>query len=113
MFKRTHNCCELTEKDIGKQVCLSGWVNTWRDHGGVVFIDLRDREGITQIVFKPDKQKGLHSESRKLRAESVISIKGLVEARPQGTVNEKLRTGKIEVTVEELAILNVSATPPF
>ncbi|MEA3305270.1 MAG: aspartate--tRNA ligase [Candidatus Omnitrophota bacterium] len=115
MFTRTHNCCELTEKDIGKKVCLSGWVNTWRDHGGVVFIDLRDREGVTQVVFKSDGDKGknTHPESRKLRTEYVISVKGTVEARPRGTVNEKLRTGKIEIAAEETEILNASAAPPF
>lgn len=113
MSKRTHNCGQLTDKDIGKKVCLSGWVDTWRDHGGVTFIDLRDREGVTQIVFNPDRDKKLHSQSRKLRAEFVISIKGVVEARPKGTVNTKLKTGKVEVAVKEIEILNVAASPPF
>jgi aspartyl-tRNA synthetase len=113
MFKRTHNCGELTDKDIGKKVSLSGWVNTWRDHGGVTFIDLRDREGVTQIIFNPDKNKKLHGESRKLRTEYIISIKGLVEARPKGTVNTKLKTGKIEVVAQELEVVNISNTPPF
>ena len=113
MFKRTHNCGELTDKDIGKKVCLSGWVDTWRDHGGVVFIDLRDRVDVTQIVFNPDKDRKLHSESRKLRTEYVISVKGAVEARPKDTENTNLKTGKIEVLAEEMEILNVSATIPF
>ncbi|MBL7070583.1 MAG: aspartate--tRNA ligase [Candidatus Omnitrophica bacterium] len=113
MFRRTHNCGELTDKDIGKNVSLAGWVNTWRDHGGVVFIDLRDREGLTQIVFNPDKDKKLHSESRKLRTEYVISVKGKVGARPEGTVNAKLKTGKIEIAVEELEVLNTANPPPF
>ncbi|MBN1871502.1 MAG: aspartate--tRNA ligase [Candidatus Omnitrophica bacterium] len=113
MFKRTHNCGELTDRDIGKEVALSGWINTWRDHGGVVFIDLRDREGITQIVFNPDSNKDLHKESRKLRTEYVISVKGKVGSRPEGTVNTKLKTGKIEVVVSDMDILNTSATPPF
>jgi aspartyl-tRNA synthetase len=113
MFKRTHNCCELTDKDIGKKVCLAGWVDTWRDHGGVVFIDLRDREGVTQIVFNPDKNKKLHQESGRLRTEYVISIKGLVEARPKDTANTKLKTGKIEVLAEEMEILNSAVPPPF
>ena len=91
MFKRTHNCGELTHKDIGKKVSISGWVDTWRDHGGVVFIDLRDREGVTQAVFNPDKNKKLHTESRKLRAEYVISVKGLVEARPKDTAKSPKR----------------------
>jgi len=113
MLKRTHNCGELTDQAIGKEVTLSGWVDTWRDHGGVVFIDLRDREGKTQIVFNPDEDKDLHARSRRLRAEFVISVKGLVRARPQGTVNEKLKTGRIEVVVGEMEILNAAVTPPF
>ena len=113
MFKRTHNCGELADKDIGREVCLSGWVDTWRDHGGVVFIDLRDREGVTQIVFNPDKDKNLHAESRRLRTEYVISVKGVVEPRPEGAENNKLKTGKIEVATREMEILNVAATPPF
>jgi len=113
MFQRTHSCGELTEEDIGKEISLAGWVNTWRDHGGVVFIDLRDREGLTQIVFNPDKNKKLHSESRKLRTEYVISVKGRVGARPEGTVNPKLKTGSIEIEVEGLEVLNTANTPPF
>jgi len=113
MFKRTHNCGELTEKDIGKSVCLAGWVDTWRDHGGLLFIDLRDREGVTQTVFNPDKDKGLHSESKKLRTEYVIAVKGRVEARPKDMENRKLKTGGIEVAVEEMELLNTSATSPF
>lgn len=113
MFKRTHNCGELTDKDTGKEVCLSGWVNTWRDHGGVVFLDLRDREGVTQIVFNPDIDRNLHAESRKLRTEYVIAVKGRVEARPPGAQNLKLKTGKIEVLAKEMEVLNTAATPPF
>jgi len=113
MFKRTHTCGELTEKDFGKKACIAGWVNTWRDHGGLVFIDLRDREGITQIVFNPEKNKALHAESRRLRTEYVIAVKGPVEPRPEGTENTKLKTGKVEIAVEELEILNTAEPPPF
>ena len=113
MFKRTHNCGEIMDKDIGKKICLSGWIDTWRDHGGVVFIDLRDKEGVTQIVFNPDKDKKLHAESRKLRTEYVVSVKGAVEARPKGMINNKLKTGKVEVEAEEMELLNVSETAPF
>lgn len=113
MFKRTHSCGELTEKDLGKNACIAGWINTWRDHGGLVFIDLRDREGLTQIVFNPEKNKTLHTESRRLRSEYVIAVKGTVEARPKGTENPKLKTGKIEIAVGELEILNAAEPPPF
>jgi len=105
MFKRTHSCGELSEKDLGKEACIAGWVDTWRDHGGLVFIDLRDREGVTQIVFNPKKNKTLHTGSRKLRTEYVIAVKGLVEPRPKGTENTKLKTGKIEIAVDEMEIL--------
>ncbi len=113
MFKRTNGCAELTDKDIGREVSLSGWVDTWRDHGGVMFIDLRDRGGVTQIVFNPDRDKKLHAESRKLRAEYVISVKGVVEARPKDTENLKLKTGRIEVAAKELEVLNTSIASPF
>ncbi|MDD5680585.1 MAG: aspartate--tRNA ligase [Candidatus Omnitrophica bacterium] len=113
MFKRTHSCGELTEKDMGKKVCIAGWVDTWRDHGGLMFIDLRDKEGLTQIVFNPEKNKELHADSRKIRSEYVIAVKGLVESRPKGTENPKLKTGKIEIAVDEIDILNNAEPPPF
>ncbi|MBU4376209.1 MAG: aspartate--tRNA ligase [Candidatus Omnitrophica bacterium] len=113
MFKRTHSCGELTEKDFGKKAALCGWVHTWRDHGGLVFIDLRDRDGMTQIVFNPEKNKEMHTESRKLRSEYVVAVKGIVEPRPKGTENNKLKTGKVEVAVEELKVLNTAEPPPF
>ncbi|MFH0839485.1 MAG: aspartate--tRNA ligase [Candidatus Omnitrophota bacterium] len=113
MFERTHSCGELTEKDFGKKAALCGWVHTWRDHGGLVFIDLRDRDGMTQIVFNPEKNKEMHTESRKLRSEYVVAVKGIVEPRPKGTENNKLKTGKVEVAVEELKVLNTAEPPPF
>src|SRR3989339_697311 len=113
MLKRTHSCGELTEKDFGKKAVLCGWVHTWRDHGGLVFLDLRDRGGITQVVFNPEKKEHLHTESRKLRSVYVVAIKGLVEPRPKGTENNKLKTGKVEVAVEEMEVLNTAEPPPF
>ena len=110
---RTHICNELREKDIAKDVTLCGWVHSSRDHGGLLFIDLRDFSGITQIVFNPEKDKRLHSKAKELRSESVILVKGKVEKRPDGTENKKVPTGNIEVVVSLLEILNASETPPF
>lgn len=109
---RTHTCGELTEKDIGKSATLCGWVGARRDHGNIVFIDLRDAYGITQLIFNL-KEKELKQEAEGLRPEFVIEVKGKVEARPKGTVNDKIPTGRIEVLVEELKILNKALTPPF
>ncbi len=110
---RTHTCGELNDSNINKEVTLCGWVNTRRDHGSLIFIDLRDRYGLTQVVFDPKKDKALHTDAHKLRPEYVASIKGIVEARPEGTINTKIPTGKIEVTAKGLEILSASATPPF
>lgn len=109
---RTHTCGELTEKEIGKHVTLCGWVGSRRDHGNITFIDLRDAYGITQLIFNlKDKKLGLEAEG--LRSEFVIEVKGVVEKRPKGTDNDKIPTGKVEVLVEELKILNRALTPPF
>ncbi len=112
-LRRTHTCGQLREGDAGKQVTLCGWVNTWRDHGGLVFIDLRDRYGLTQVVFDPDAGKELHDVGRSLRTEYVVAVRGTVSARPQGTRNPKLDTGAIEVRAEQVELLNKSETPPF
>lgn len=111
-LKRTHHCSQLTEKDLGKEVVLMGWVDRRRDHGGVIFIDLRDREGRTQIVFNPEKNKDTHAKAEGLRNEFVVAVKGIVEPRPEGMINEKLPTGKIEVAISEIRLLNMSRTPP-
>ncbi|MFH1778898.1 MAG: aspartate--tRNA ligase [Candidatus Omnitrophota bacterium] len=112
-MRRTHTCGELTKKDIGKKVLLCGWVHKRRDHGGLIFIDLRDREGITQIVFNPKKSKDLHEAAGALRSEYVIAIEGEVEKRPKGTENPRLKTGEVEVAINKLIVLNPSLTPPF
>jgi aspartyl-tRNA synthetase len=110
---RTHTCGELTKKDAGKNVELSGWVYRRRDHGGVIFIDLRDRYGLTQIKFNPEIEKDVWGEADKLRDEWVVNIKGQVVLRPDDMINQKLATGEIEVAVSELKILSESKTPPF
>lgn len=110
---RTHTCGELTKKDTGKTVELCGWVHHRRDHGGIIFIDLRDRYGLTQITFDPQANKEAHKEADKLRGEWVIRVRGEVAARPPEMVNPKLKTGAIEVEAQELEILNKSQTPPF
>jgi aspartyl-tRNA synthetase len=113
MLKRTHNCGQLRLEDAGLKVVLAGWVNSYRDHGNLVFIDLRDREGLTQVVFNPETQPEAHKAARTLRCEWVIAIEGAVEPRSEGMENPKLSTGDIEVSVEKLEILNTSKTPPF
>ncbi len=113
-IKRTHNCGELRAAHAGQTVRLNGWVGQWRDLGGLSFIDLRDRYGITQIVFHPETvDKETMEIAAALRAETVIGIEGAVQKRPEGTVNKKLPTGEIEVSVTRLVVLNKSKTPPF
>ncbi len=111
-LKRTHTCGELTEKNTGEEVVLNGWVASRRDLGGVIFIDLRDRYGITQVIFKEDDQK-LHEKAEELRTEYVIGIRGKVARRTEGNVNEELETGTIEINTEELVIYSRAATTPF
>ena len=111
--KRTHTCGELRKDHLGKTVTLTGWVDVRRDLGGVVFIDLRDRYGKTQVVFAPQHNQQAHEIAQSLRSEYVISVTGTVENRPDGTVNPDLSTGEIDVAGTELTILNKAETPPF
>ena len=112
-YRRTHTCGELRKTDVGSQVTLSGWVNRRRDHGGLIFIDLRDRYGLTQLVFDPEKNPSIHAEAEKLRGEWVISVKGLVRSRREGMANTKLSTGEIEVFCDQFEVLSRAKTPPF
>ncbi|MDY6988482.1 MAG: aspartate--tRNA ligase [Thermodesulfobacteriota bacterium] len=112
-MKRTHHCCELTAKDVDKEVVLMGWVQRRRDHGGVIFVDLRDREGITQVVFNPEFNKDVHGKAHVIRNEFVLAVRGIVVPRPEGMINPSLKTGEIDVMASELRILNHSETPPF
>jgi aspartyl-tRNA synthetase len=110
---RTHTCGELRLDHVGQHVTLCGWVDTYRDHSGVLFIDVRDRYGITQVVFAPESGDATLQASKSLRAEYVVLVRGRVAPRPEGTVNPKHETGEIEVRAEHLEILNRSLTPPF
>jgi len=110
---RTHTCGELSTKDIGQKVTLCGWVDTYRDMGGVLFVDLRDRYGKTQVVFGPESGPENVAVGRALRPEFVVSVTGKVAMRPEGTANPKLATGEVEVRVQQVEILNRSLTPPF
>jgi len=112
-MKRTHHCAQLAKADIGASVSLAGWVDSIRDHGGILFIDLRDREGITQVKFDPTGSAELAARAAHVKPESVISIAGKVVPRPEGTINAALPTGQIEVDATELEILSASETPPF
>jgi len=110
---RTHTCAQLKVDDIGKQVALCGWVANRRDHGKLIFIDIRDRYGLTQVVFIPKESGEAYKIAQGLRNEFVIKLTGLVNKRPGGTINAKLSTGEVEILAQELEILNPSNTPPF
>jgi len=112
-MKRTHHCGQLTKTDLGASVSLAGWVDSIRDHGGILFIDLRDRKGITQVKFDPQDNAALGEAAAQLKPESVIAISGVVAPRPEGTANTSLPTGEIEVNATALEVLNLSETPPF
>lgn len=110
-LKRTHYCGHINKSLVGQEVILMGWVDTRRDHGSLVFIDLRDREGIVQVVLDP--KKDLTSSAKDLRGEYVLALKGIVRARPEGMINKKIKTGEVEIEAVHCEILNEAATPPF
>jgi aspartyl-tRNA synthetase len=110
---RTHRCGDLTAAQIGQDVCVMGWVQRRRDHGGLIFIDLRDREGIVQLALDPDRDLPSHQKGEQVRNEYVLAARGKVSPRPEGTVNPKMKTGEVEIEISELLILNQSETPPF
>ncbi|HHP51188.1 MAG TPA: aspartate--tRNA ligase [Moorella mulderi] len=111
-WRRSHGCGELRAEHVGQEVILMGWVHRRRDHGGLIFIDLRDRTGVVQVVCHP-QEPGAFLKAEKLRSEYVVAVRGLVRPRPPGTVNPKLATGEVEVEVREMRLLNRSKTPPF
>jgi len=112
-WRRTHHCAQLTSADAGHEVCLMGWIQFRRDHGGLIFIDLRDRRGLTQVVFNPEVDARAHERAHVLRPEYVLAMRGTVRLRPEGMRNPGLATGDIEVDVRDWKLLNTSSTPPF
>lgn len=94
-WQRTHSCCELTAADVGNDVCIMGWVQYRRDHGGLIFVDLRDRKGLTQVVFSPDFAPEAHKDAHIVRSEYVLAIRGRVRPRPEGMTNPGMKTGEI------------------
>ncbi len=112
-WMRTHDCSALSLKDNGQEVCLMGWAQYRRDHGGLIFVDMRDRYGLTQVVFSPEIAPKAHENAHILRAEYVFAIKGIVRPRPEGMTNAYMQTGEIEVVVHEWKLLNTSKTPAF
>src|SRR5580700_7673592 len=109
---RSHYCGEVTTKQLDGEVTLAGWVHRRRDHGGVIFADLRDREGLVQVVFHPD-HPAIFAGAEKLRGEFVVRVRGIVRARPAGTVNTNLPSGRVEIVAEELELLNRADPLPF
>jgi aspartyl-tRNA synthetase len=112
-WKRSHYCGALTSADLGKEVVLMGWAHRRRDHGGLIFVDLRDREGLGQVVFDPEQSPAAHKKAEAIRNEYVVAIRGTVCARPEGTVNSNLKTGEVEVRVIDCKLLNRSKALPF
>tara|TARA_Y100000590_G_scaffold77464_1_gene85812 strand:- start:1065 stop:2870 length:1806 start_codon:yes stop_codon:yes gene_type:complete len=110
---KTHNCGELDSASVGEEVTLAGWVNRRRDHGGLIFLDLRDRSGIVQVTFDPDKNEAIYSVAEELRSEWVVKIEGSVSSRPDGTNNPNISSGEIEIHAHKLEVLNKSLNPPF
>ena len=112
-WERTHLSTEIGEKDVDSQVLVMGWILRRRDHGGVIFVDLRDRRGLVQLVFNPQHSEEAHGKAHELRPEWVVAARGVVRLRPDDSINPNLHTGRIEVFVEEVKLLNSSEPPPF
>jgi len=110
---RDKYCGEVNEQDIGATLNIAGWANKWRDHGGVIFIDIRDRSGIVQVVFNPEINADIHALAHRVRSEYVIQVAGEVRKRPEGTANPSIPTGQIELIAKELKILNECKPLPF
>ena len=110
---RSHYCTDLSEANVGQDVVLAGWANNYRDHGGIIFIDLRDKTGLIQLTTDPEHNKEVHSVADSVRDEFVLLVKGTVRLRGEGLTNPKLKTGAIEIIVNELIIENKSAPVPF
>ena len=110
---KTINCGDVRSEHIGKTITIAGWVHRRRDHGNLIFIDLRDREGIVQVVFNPEQAAEAHRTAESLRNEWVVQVTGRVSTRPEGSENVDLATGKIEVHAEQMVVFNESKTPPF
>ncbi|MDH5478459.1 MAG: OB-fold nucleic acid binding domain-containing protein, partial [Nitrospinota bacterium] len=112
-YHRTHKCGEISIKDVGNKVTLTGWVHRRRDHGGLVFMDLRDVSGIAQVALNPQIDNQAHEVAHSVRSEYVLKIQGTVSRRPEGTVNPNLATGEVEIYADSAVILNPAKTPPF
>src|SRR3990170_3406165 len=112
-WKRTDYCGSLGVEDLEREVILMGWVQSKRDHGGLIFVDLRDREGIIQVVYNPQLNIEAHQKAGLLKDEWIVAVKGTVTRRPQETINPNIKTGEIEITVKEIRILNTSKVLPF
>jgi aspartyl-tRNA synthetase len=113
VLKRTHMATEITPQMAGQRVVLNGWVDTRRDHGGLIFVDLRDGSGLVQLVFSPEVNQEAFTTGEQLRGEHVIGASGLVRIRPEDTENPNLKTGLIEVYVDQVEVFNRAQTPPF
>ena len=111
--RRTHGCGQIGSAMVGEEIVVAGWVHRRRDHGGVIFVDLRDRDGLVQVVFRPETSNEAHQRAGELRSEWVILARGVVEARSEETVNPRMKTGEIEINVHEIRILNSATPPPF
>src|SRR5689334_22081874 len=112
-WKRSCYCGELRADAVGREKTLVGWVHSRRDHGGVIFVDLRDRTGICQVVFRPEVAPSAHEKAKQMRSEDVVAVRGMLAKRSAETINPELNTGEVELVCRELRLLNASAVPPF